>query len=82
MYILTGIRIHVLSVRASEDSSCLRPRGHCDQQEKVYIYFCGSTAQFWALVALMKLSVSFQLQDLGQSAGLIGRMISSSQGLC
>jgi hypothetical protein len=30
----------------------------------------------------MKLSVSFQLLDLGQSAGLLGRVISSSQGLC
>jgi hypothetical protein len=30
----------------------------------------------------MKLSVSFQLLDLEQSAGLLGRVISSSQGLC
>jgi hypothetical protein len=37
---------------------------------------------FWALAASMKLSVSFQLLDLGQSAGLLGRVISSSQGLC
>jgi hypothetical protein len=29
----------------------------------------------------MKLSVSLQLLDLGQSAGLLGRVISSSQGL-
>jgi hypothetical protein len=41
---------------------------------------CGSTAKFWALAASMKLSVSFQLLDLGQSAGLLGRVISSSQG--
>jgi hypothetical protein len=43
---------------------------------------CGSTAQFWALAASIKLSVSFQLLDLGQSAGLLGRVISSSQGFC
>jgi hypothetical protein len=43
---------------------------------------CGSTAQFWAMAASMKLSVSFRLLDLGQSAGLLGRVISSSQGLC
>jgi hypothetical protein len=43
---------------------------------------CGSTAQFWALAASMKLSVSFQLLDLGQSTGLLGWVISSSQGLC
>jgi hypothetical protein len=30
----------------------------------------------------MKLSVSFRLLDLGQSAELLGRVISSSQGLC
>jgi hypothetical protein len=42
----------------------------------------GSTAQFWALAASMKLSISFRLLDLGQSAGLLGRVISSSQGLC
>jgi hypothetical protein len=37
---------------------------------------------FWALAASMKLSVSFQLLDLGQSAGLLGQVFSSSQGLC
>jgi hypothetical protein len=31
IYFLRGIRSHDLSVRASEDSSCLRPRGHCDR---------------------------------------------------
>jgi hypothetical protein len=34
-----------------------------------------------ALAASMKLSVSLQLLDLGQSVGLLGRMISSSRGL-
>jgi hypothetical protein len=29
---LSGIRNHDSSVRASEDSSCLRPHGHCDRQ--------------------------------------------------
>jgi hypothetical protein len=47
-----------------------------------YFYFCGSAAQFWALAASMKLSISFRLLDIGQSAGLLGRVISSSQGLC
>jgi hypothetical protein len=27
----SGIRTHEPSIRASEDSSCLRPRGHCDR---------------------------------------------------
>jgi hypothetical protein len=30
----------------------------------------------------MKLSIPFRLLDLGQSAGLLVRVISSSQGLC
>jgi hypothetical protein len=34
-----------------------------------------------ALAASMKLSVSLQLLDLGQSVGLLGRVISLSQGL-
>jgi hypothetical protein len=29
----------------------------------------------------MKVSISFRLLDLGQSAGLLGRVISSSQGV-
>jgi hypothetical protein len=37
---------------------------------------------FGALAASMKLSISFRLLDLRQSAGLLGRVISSSQGLC
>jgi hypothetical protein len=28
----TGIRTHDPNVQASEDSSCLRPRGHCDRR--------------------------------------------------
>jgi hypothetical protein len=34
-----------------------------------------------ALAASMKLSASLQLLDLGQTVGLLGRVISSSQGL-
>jgi hypothetical protein len=36
IYALNGIRTHDPSVRASEDSSCLRPRGHCDQRTDVH----------------------------------------------
>jgi hypothetical protein len=32
---LSGIRTHDLSVGAGEDSSCLRPRGHCDRQLQI-----------------------------------------------
>jgi hypothetical protein len=31
IHALSGIRTHDPSVRESEDSSCLRPRGHCDR---------------------------------------------------
>jgi hypothetical protein len=31
IHALSGIRTHDPSVRASEDSSCLRPHGHCDR---------------------------------------------------
>jgi hypothetical protein len=31
IYALSGIRTHDPSVRVSENSSCLRPRGHCDR---------------------------------------------------
>jgi hypothetical protein len=31
IHALNGIRTHDPSVRASEDSSCLRPRSHCDR---------------------------------------------------
>jgi hypothetical protein len=33
---LSGIRIHDPSVRASEDSSCLRRRGQCDLRRRLY----------------------------------------------
>jgi hypothetical protein len=32
IHVLNGIRNYDPRVRASEDSSCLRPRGHCDRQ--------------------------------------------------
>jgi hypothetical protein len=35
IHILSGIRTHNPSVRASEDSSCLTPRGYCDQPSLV-----------------------------------------------
>jgi hypothetical protein len=48
---------------------------------KNILFSCGSTALFWALAAAMNLSVSFQFLDIGQAAGLLERVISSSQGL-
>jgi hypothetical protein len=35
IHFLSGIRTQGPSVLASEDTSCLRPRGHCDRQSSV-----------------------------------------------
>jgi hypothetical protein len=84
IHTLSGIRNHDPTVRASDDSSCLRIARLLWPASKYYFPFppYGSTAQFWAFAASMKLSVSFRLLDLGQSAELLWRVISSSQGLC
>jgi hypothetical protein len=52
IHAFSGIRIHDLSVGAGEDSSCLRPRGHCDRlvANKVYVYNYFSTDGLSALV--------------------------------
>jgi hypothetical protein len=42
-------------------------------------FFSFGYSPIQALAASMKLSVSLQLLDLGQSVGLFGRVISSSQ---
>jgi hypothetical protein len=47
-----------------------------------FFFFLWPYSQIQALAASMKLTVSLQLLDLGQSVGLLGRVISSSQGLC
>jgi hypothetical protein len=39
IHALSGIRTHDHSVRASEDSSCLRPRGHRDLQQYILTNF-------------------------------------------
>jgi hypothetical protein len=47
-----------------------------------YFFFFWLYSPIWALAASMKLSVSLQLLDLEQSAGLLGRVNSTSQGIC
>jgi hypothetical protein len=46
----------------------------------LYIFFLRLYSPIQALTASIKLSISLQLLDLGQSVGLLGRVISSSQG--
>jgi hypothetical protein len=36
IHALSGVRTHDPSVRASQDSSCLRPRGYCDLPLQTY----------------------------------------------
>jgi hypothetical protein len=36
---LSAIRIHDQTVRASEDTSCLRPRGHCNRPETIILTY-------------------------------------------
>jgi hypothetical protein len=45
------------------------------------VFFLWLYSPIQALAVSMKLSVSLLLLDLGQSVGLLGRVISSSQGL-
>jgi hypothetical protein len=47
-----------------------------------FVFLVALQSNLWALATSMKLFVSFRLLSLGQSAGLLGRVISSSQGLC
>jgi hypothetical protein len=47
----------------------------------IVFFFLWLYSPIQALAASMKLSVSLQLLDLGQSVGLLGRVISSSLGL-
>jgi hypothetical protein len=48
---LSGIRTHDPSFRASEDSSCLKPRGHCDRQSKLLHILVNLRvlSEFWSL---------------------------------
>jgi hypothetical protein len=47
-----------------------------------FFFFLWLYNPIWASAASIKLSVSLQLLYLGQSAQLLGLVISSSQGLC
>jgi hypothetical protein len=64
----------------------MKPRKQCFTVSmagttKLLFFFLWFYSPIQALAASMKLSVSLQLLDLGQSVGLLGRVISSSQGL-
>jgi hypothetical protein len=58
---LSGIPTHDLSVRASEDCLCLRPRGHCDRQ----------IPQWWAAPKLKRLVAGFPPQRTSFKPGSV-----------
>jgi hypothetical protein len=74
IHALSGIRTHDPSVRANEDSSCLRPRGPCDRQaysHRVLMYmikYCTMKA-YGAVVSFTPLQI-FPV-SIGQEAGWI-----------
>jgi hypothetical protein len=45
IHALSGIGTHDPSVLASDDSSCLRPRGHCDRLMSIYSLYFESVLQ-------------------------------------
>jgi hypothetical protein len=62
---------------------CMVSESMNNLSNKLYLsFFHWLYSPIQALAASMKLSISLQLLDLGQSVGLLGRVISSSQGLC
>jgi hypothetical protein len=54
---------------------------HPTRGDNMFLFFLWLDSPIQALAASMKLSISLQLLDLGQSVGLLGRVISSLQGL-
>jgi hypothetical protein len=58
IHALSGIRAHDPSVRASEDSSCLRPRGHRDRRGWgiPQTQFCLINLPCWVVIKLLKLA--------------------------
>jgi hypothetical protein len=67
----SGIRTHDPSVRAGEDSSCLRPRGHCDRHNISYWMlnkvYCSQNYCFWTLsdVAYSKIYRKHNVPETG-----------------
>jgi hypothetical protein len=65
IHALSGIPTHEPSVRASEVSSCLRPRGYCDRQNPVYSHsilrdnmFCTYRDHVLSVLSRSDLSIS------------------------
>jgi hypothetical protein len=70
----SGIRTHDPSVRTGEDSSCIRPRGYCDRRPDS-IFFSMALPAHSGPRPLIQFRNHFS-----QTVGLLGRVISPSQG--
>jgi hypothetical protein len=57
IYVLSGIRTYEPNVRASEDISCFRPRGHCDWPKPKYSLFTQSVSPY-VLLTFFNLSIT------------------------
>jgi hypothetical protein len=67
-YALSGIRAHDPSVPASEDSSYLRPRDHCDR--RIYIY---TTDVFTTIITAVMPTTLQTVNSLTRAKKLSGR---------
>jgi hypothetical protein len=78
----TWIYTYILSHEFSRRSSWLNKHRYTFTVTLSFFFPRRLYSPIWAFAASMKLSVSLQLLDRGQSAGLLGRVIRSSQCLC
>jgi hypothetical protein len=69
IHALSGIRIHDPSVRANEDSACLRPRGHCDKEGIIHSTYANCADRFvlWSSFRHSKLFTVKKLKMMGFS---------------
>jgi hypothetical protein len=68
IHALSGIRTHDPSVRASENISCLRPRGHCDRpiyyKVTVKLFQCLTehhiTRSYWGMIVYLNIGTRWK----------------------
>jgi hypothetical protein len=76
---LSNVQMMILEAIYQNFCSVRLPASGMIHPQRYFTFFSSnSTAQFLALAASIKLSISLQFLDLG----LLGQVISSSQGLC
>jgi hypothetical protein len=66
-----GIRTHDPSVRAGEDGSCLRPRGHCDRQTVQLLNEESENAETWHVTLKSLIRPFVEMNIMWKSRGLL-----------